>query len=154
VWLRCGSATTLIVLRHADRPSTGQDVLTPEGAARAQELVHLCQKAGVVAVYGSETNRARDTAAPLAAALGLTPEVYAPKDVSGVVSRIFADHRGRTVVVVGHSNTVPLIIEAAGGPKVPDLADDEFDNVFVLTVGPRRFGRASLVQLQYGAASP
>jgi len=153
-WLRCGPETTLIVLRHADRPTSGQDALTPEGVARAQELLHVAEKVGVAAIYRTDTNRSRDTATPLANALGLTPVVYGAADVSGVVSQIFAGHRGQTVVVVAHSNTVPLIIQEAGGPTVPEIADGEFDNLFLVTVCRCRSGRATLVNLQYGAASP
>ena len=153
-WLRCGPETTQIVLRHAVRPTSGPDALTLEGAARAQELVHVARKVTVAAIYRSDANRSRDTATPLADALGLTPVVYGAADVSGVVSQIFADHRGQTVVVVGHSNTVPLIIAEAGGPTVAEIAADEFDNLFVLTVCRCRGSRATLVNLQYGAASP
>lgn len=153
-WFRCGPATTLLIVRHADRPITGEDALTPAGVTRAQALAHVGAKAAVAAVYRSNTNRARDTAAPLAAALSLTPVIYPTSDVAGVVSQVFADHRGETVAIVGHSNTVPLIIAEAGGPALPDIAEDEFDNLFVLTVCRCRLGAATLVNLQYGAPSP
>lgn len=153
-WYRCGSSTTMIVLRHADRPTTGEDALTAAGLVRAQALAHAGAKAGVAAVYHSDTIRTRDTATPLATALGLTPVVYPPSDVAGVVSQVFADHRGETVVVVGHSNTVPQIIEQAGGPTLPEIDETEFDNLFVLTICQCRRGRATLANLQYGAPSP
>lgn len=152
-WFRCGPATTFLIVRHADREGAS-DALNPLGVARAQELVHVGQKAGMVAIYHSDTNRARDTAAPLATALGITPVVYPPADTAALVDDIFADHRGETVLVVGHSNTVPQVIEAAGGPSIPNIDDQEFDNLFVLTVCRCRRGPATLVNLQYGAQSP
>jgi broad specificity phosphatase PhoE len=148
----CGPDTTLIVLRHADRPASGQDELTPQGVARARELVHVLRKARVTAIYRTETNRSRDTAAPLATVLGLTPEPYT--DVPGLVSRIFARHRGKTVLVLAHSNTVPLLISRACGPTLPDVAENEYDNLFLVTVGDCPGGIATLVNLQYGAPSP
>jgi hypothetical protein len=147
-----GPDTTLIVLRHADRPASGQDELTLAGAARARELVHVLRKAKVAAIYRTDTNRSRDTAAPLAQELGLTPVIYT--DVSAVVSRIFAHHRGKTVLVVAHSNTVPLIIHRACGPTLPDIGEDEYDNLFLVTVGKCPGRKATLVNLQYGAPSP
>jgi len=152
-WLRCGTATTLLVLRHADRLEN-QDVLTPEGLARAQELVHVGQKAGIVAIYRSDTDRARDTAVPLATALGITPVMYPSNDVAALVNSIVADHRGEKLLIVGHSNTVPQIIAAAGGPSLPDIETGEFDNLFVLTACRCWCGRPTLVNLQYGALSP
>jgi broad specificity phosphatase PhoE len=152
-WWRCGGSTTLIVLRHADRAGA-QDALTAEGLARAQTLVHMCEKAGVVAIYHSDTERTRLTAAPLAAALGLTPVELPATDIAGLANHIRANHPGRTVLVVGHSNTVPQLISAMGGPVIPDLADDEFDNLFVLEVCRCRWWPALLVNLQYGEPSP
>jgi broad specificity phosphatase PhoE len=87
-------------------------------------------------------------------ATGLMPIVYAANDVDPLVASIFADHRGEKVLVVGHSNTVPDIIEAAGGPALPDIDDGEFDNLFVLTVCRCDRRRVTLLNLQYGAASP
>jgi broad specificity phosphatase PhoE len=152
-WWFCGRPTTLLILRHADRDA-GVDALNAAGVARAQELAHVAEKSGIVAIYRSNTNRARDTAAPLATALAMTPVVYSANDASALVAEIFADHRGEKVLVVGHSNTVPDIIQGAGGPSLPDIDDREFDNLFVLTVYSCGRGRTSLVNLQYGALSP
>lgn len=152
-WMWCGTTTTLLIVRHADRQE-GSDALSAAGVTRAEALAHAAQFAGPAAIYHSDTTRTRDTAAALAATVGLTPIVYPAGDAAGVVARIFADHRGQTVVVVGHSNTVPLIVDAAGGPSIPDLDDGEFDRLFVLTVCRCRRGAARLLSLQYGAPSP
>lgn len=152
-WFRCGPATTLLIVRHADRQGA-DDALNPAGVARAQELIHVGQKAAIVAIYHSDTIRARDTATPLAAALGITLVQYPSTETAALVDDIFADHRGEAVFVVGHSNTVPQIVEAAGGPSLPNIDDEEFDNLFVLTACRCRRGEATLVNLQYGAISP
>jgi broad specificity phosphatase PhoE len=153
-WWRCGQpATTLLIVRHADRQGSA-DALSDLGVQRAQELIHVGERAGVVAIYRSNTIRARDTAAPLASALGLTPVEYVAGETGPLAASILADHRGESVLVVGHSNTVPQIIAAAGGPAVADIPDTEFDNLFVLTVCRCRRGPATLVNLQYGAPSP
>lgn len=153
VWWWCwGPTTTLLVVRHADRLAT--DALSPLGVARAQVLVHVVEKAGISAIYVSDTDRARQTAAPLATALGLTPVELAAADVTALVNDIFTNHRGQTVLVVGHSNTVPQIIAAAGGPALAGIPDNEFDNLFVLTLCRCRWLSARLTHLQYGAVSP
>lgn len=149
----CNRQTMLLIVRHADREA-GADALTLAGEARATALVHTLEKARVVALYHSDTNRARDTAAPLAAALGLTPNAYPPADASGVVNAILDAHRGENIVIVGHSNTVPALIRAAGGPSLPDLEEREFDDLFIVSVCACQLGEARLVHLQYGAPSP
>jgi broad specificity phosphatase PhoE len=151
--LRCGEATTLVLVRHADRDGS-RDALTADGVARSRALLHAVEKLGLAAVYHSDTVRARDTAVPLASALALATREHPAADVAGLLRDIFEQHRGQRVLVVGHGNTVPQIIAAAGGPELPDIAHDEFDDLFVLTT--RRCGRrgTELSRLQYGEPSP
>jgi hypothetical protein len=55
------------------------------------------------------------------------------------------------VLVVGHSNTVPKIIAALGGPQMPEICETQFGNLFVLEPAP---AGARLVRSLYGAADP
>jgi hypothetical protein len=75
-------------------------------------------------------------------------------DVAPLVASILAHHRGEKVLVIGHSDTVPNIIKAAGGPALPSIDGEEFDNLFVLTLCRCGWRRVTLLNLQYGAASP
>jgi broad specificity phosphatase PhoE len=152
-WFRCGPATTLLIVRHADRVE-GVDALTPAGIVRSQELVHVAEKSGLVAIYRSDTERALATAEPLATALGVTPVVYPATDIAGLVATIFSQNTGRTVLIVGHGNTVPQIITAVGGPTLPDIDALEFDNLFVVSICQCWRRSARVANLQYGAPSP
>lgn len=145
--------TTIIVVRHADRAGTA-DSLSAAGAERAKTLIHVTERANVKAIYHSDTRRTRDTVTPLAAALGIKPVEYPAKEVDALAKRILRDHAGQTVVVVGHSNTVPLIIAAAGGPAMEDLSEAEYDRLFILHAEPCNKGKATLVEIEYGSASP
>ena len=147
------SPTTVLVVRHADRDGD-KDALTPAGAARAQQLAHVASKAGVSAIYCTKTARTRKTADPLATTLKLAPVELEPKDTAGLVKQILADQKGKTVLVVGHSNTVPAIIAGLGGPKLPDLAETDFDDLYVVTIGSGSPAEVSVASLQYGAATP
>jgi broad specificity phosphatase PhoE len=146
--LRRRVPTTLVVVRHADRAGS-EDALSAAGRQRAEALAHALGAERLAAIYTSDTRRARDTAAPLARVLGLTPRVRPARDTSSLVSEIFSEHRGKRVLVVGHGNTVPQIIAAAGGPALPDLPENEFDHLFVMTGGVP-WGRTELVHLRYG----
>lgn len=154
-WVWCwGTPTTVLLIRHADRIA-GQDALSSTGQTRAQELVHVLQKASLSAIYHTEAARTEQTAAPLATALGITPVEIPAANTSQLVDDIRTHHYGHTVLVVGHSNTVPEIIAALGGPAVPIIADNEFDNLFVLTLCRCRWwATTKLVTLQYDAVSP
>jgi broad specificity phosphatase PhoE len=147
-WFCRGTPTTILLVRHADRPVSGEDALTPTGTTRAQELVHVARKSDLRAVYRTNTNRSRDTATPVATAVGLTPVTYDANDVAGVISMVLADHRGETVLVVGHSDTVPQIITQAGGPSLPNIAGNEFDDLFVVTIPRCRCGKVAVAKLE------
>lgn len=141
--------TTVIVLRHAERFAEGADPgLTAEGEARAQRLAQLLARQRLAAIYVSDTMRSQSTAAPLAAAAGLTPIIRPARDIEGVLEEIGERHVGRTVVIVGHSNTVPQFVSRlTRGEFTSPLADDEFDAIFIVTV--TRFGPPSVTTLRY-----
>jgi broad specificity phosphatase PhoE len=151
--LGCAAPTTLLVVRHADRAGR-DDALSPEGQIRAAALARTLAKSELNAIYHSDTRRTRDTATPLAHALGLTPTVRPAAEVTSLVREIFSAHRGERVLVVGHGNTVPQIIAAAGGPELPDIAENEFDNLFLLTDCGCFARSANLVHLRYAVDAP
>ncbi|MCW8935548.1 MAG: histidine phosphatase family protein [Gammaproteobacteria bacterium] len=150
-WWYCFSITTIIFVRHADRDGDN-DALTQAGTDRASELLHVAEKAGITAIYHSGANRTRLTVTPLSNALGVAMTEIA--DPQMTIDDIFSNHRGQTVIVAGHSNTVPQMIELAGGPAMPNISHNEYDNLFVLTHGYRWFVSTKLLNLQYGEESP
>lgn len=140
--------TTVIVVRHAEKVADGSKdpALAPEGEARAARYAAEFGGAGLAAVYATPFRRTRDTAAPVAAAAGVAVVEADPKDVAGLVELIEDEHRGATVFVVGHSNTIGPIVQALGGEAPAEVADTEYDNVFIVTVP--RFGPVSTLRLR------
>jgi broad specificity phosphatase PhoE len=131
----------VFVVRHAERAdggaATGQmgapadPALSAAGEARAAKLAALLADAGVKAIFTTEFRRTLDTGKPLAGKLGLTVQSMPARDTGALVQKIKTAHAGDVVLIVGHSNTVPDIIKALGGPDVK-VGDDEYDNLFVL----------------------
>ncbi len=146
-----GTQTTILLVRHADRQGSA-DALSTAGTARAQELARVLAKSGISAIYTSEAIRTKQTAAPTASRLGITPVGVQAADVTRLVSSIRSTNLGQTVLVVGHSNTLPQIIAKFGGPAIV-IGENEFDNLYVLTLCCR-WQSVKLTNLQYGAASP
>ena len=142
----------VIVVRHAEKADQTPDTpLSPKGRARAKALADLLRGAGVTHVITSEYRRSRETAAPLATALGLTVEQVPARDLPALVARLRALDPTSIVVVVGHSNTIPPMLTVLGWPNTLDLHEGDYDNVFVLAPHPGQ--RASMVRLKYGQAS-
>jgi broad specificity phosphatase PhoE len=145
--------TTVVLVRHAEKElSTIADPpLTQDGEVRAERLAQLFGKVRGVgkleAIYVSDTRRSQQTAAPLAAQARLQPVIVPGADVRGLANHAMHDHRGGTVLIVGHSNTIPEIIERISGIQVPPIADEEFDSIYIVSVPT--LGKASLVRLEY-----
>ncbi len=150
IYWYCTTTTTIIFVRHADRDGSN-DALTANGVTRANELVHVAERSGTTAIYHSGANRTRLTATPLANALGITMNQIASS--TQTIDHIFNNHSGETVVVAGHSDTVPEMIGLAGGPTLPHITSTEYDNLFVLSRCNCFTGPTKLVNLQYGAPS-
>ena len=132
--------TTVILVRHAEKatdPGLEDPPLSAEGAARSRSLASVLASSGVSVIYTTPYERTRQTAAPLAAALSLTPvEVKAGATYANdLAARIRAEHSGDTVLVVGHSNTTQDVIRALGIEDAPAIAESEFDYLFIVTIG-------------------
>lgn len=144
---------TLYIVRHAEKNTimAGNDPpLTGAGLARARALLHTLGDAGIRAIYVTPWLRNRQTALPLATALGESLTVV--DDVAETIRCLRSDHWGHAVLVVGHSNTVPRIIEALTGQSIPPFAEGEVDRIYLVTL--HRGGRSELVGLRFGEPSP
>ena len=117
------------VVRHLHTPEGERDPdLTAEGQRQARLLAEMLASARPAAIYVSRYKRTAQTAAPLAERLGLTPIVYDPADTPALVARVRA---GPTpALVVGHSNTVPDIVEQLGGTRPGPLVHEDFGDVW------------------------
>jgi broad specificity phosphatase PhoE len=149
--------TLVVLVRHAEKAAAPADdpPLDSAGTARAQALRVALADAGVQHVIATPRRRTSDTARPLTEARGLTAELVpltAGASHVAAVAQAVRRQAGRVVLVVGHSNTIPAIIGALGGPRMADLCDAEHAKLFVLALSPD--GRASLVRSQYGPADP
>lgn len=124
------------VVRHAEKATTpaGDPTLTAAGEARAQSLADKLGEKSIVAVYSTDTTRTQRTAAPLAAKVGLAVQSYSVTE--DLVQHVLTTPKGKVVVIVGHSNTVPQIITAFGATLPPEIAsgipEDQYDNLYML----------------------
>ena len=60
-----------------------------------------------------------------------------------------ASHKGKIILVVGHSNTLPALIAALGASKnVPPIAENEYDNIYLISIP--WFGKTKTIRLRYG----
>jgi len=159
---RATETTTVMLVRHAEKAAAGDPEfagasatdppLTAAGRARADALAQTLAEAGVTAVYASQFQRTQLTVRPLAEALGLEVQQFPAADVAGIAELVTREHAGGVVVIAGHSNTVPALVEALGAGAVAPIEESwEYDNLYVVSIDGG--GSARVVTLKFGAPS-
>lgn len=120
-------AQTFILVRHAEKEATGTDPnLTKEGEARALSLAKLLEMQKIDAIYSTNFNRTKNTVKPLADAKGLTIRTDEP-DLSSLKG---------TIVICGHSNTIPqLANKLIGKEEFKNFDDKDFGNILIIKDG-------------------
>ena len=143
--------TTVILVRHAEKSvPLGDHPLSREGFSRARELARVLGDAKIEAIYATNYVRTQQTVKPLAERLRLPVTNLPTTDqyVMDLLDRIRIDHAGQTVVVASHRLTLPLIIEALGASPIPEIAEEQFDRMYVVTITPD--GGVTMTTLRYG----
>ena len=120
---RVHPVTTVLIVSHAEKgilpPS--DPPLSPEGLVRAQTLVHVLGLTRSKAIFATEILNTQETVEPLASQLGLTVIEVSANDIEGLVDQRKADYSSEVVVIAGHSNTIPQIIEKFGGNSIEPI---------------------------------
>jgi broad specificity phosphatase PhoE len=148
--------TIVVIVRHAEKAAepANDPPLTAVGTERAKALAATLKDSKVGAVLHTPTTRTRDTARPVAELFGLTPQVLplGPATThADAVAAAVKEHAGKTVVVVGHSNTIMNYIAALGGPRRGELCDHQYDGLYTVVIA---HGEATLVEGRYGPPNP
>ncbi|HEY0144137.1 MAG TPA: phosphoglycerate mutase family protein [Thermoanaerobaculia bacterium] len=153
--LHAGDATTILIVRHAEAdqtPEVKDPALTAAGQKRAEALAEVARNANVGVVYTTQFRRTKDTAAPLRKLVEI-PLAESPvaretiaQQTTDLAQRIAKQHAGQTVLIVGHSNTVPIFVEALSGVKVPAIAHEEHDRIYIVVIDD---GKARVIAAKY-----
>lgn len=100
------------------------------------------------AVYATEFKRTQQTGAPLAEAAGITVTVIRKADRADLLARVRAVGPGGRILIVGHSDTVPGIVQELSGMAVDGINENEFDNLYEVVF--ESDGRTHMVRSKYG----
>jgi 2,3-bisphosphoglycerate-dependent phosphoglycerate mutase len=128
--------TTFILVRHAEKSneSNADPDLSPEGKARVEKLAALLRDTRIDAVYTTNYKRTRNTVVPIAEAKGLQLKTYEPLKAD-VLNDILSNAPGSTVLISGHSNTIPWTANwLIGKDELKNFTDSEYDNLLIISV--------------------
>lgn len=130
-------ATVFVVVRHAEKVIDGSrdPPLDSAGQVRALSLATRLRGRDVVAVYATDYRRTRQTARPVAQAHGIEVITYdAAVPAAAFVAQLLQDQAGGTVLIVGHSNTVPDIVSALCRCEVAPIDESDYGNLYEVSI--------------------
>lgn len=144
------SSGTIFIVRHAERASQDRDSpLSSDGQARAECLAKVLADANVKAVFTTEFQRTQQTAAPLAQQQHITATKIQANDVNAAAQKAEQAAAEGNVLVVAHSNTIAQLISGLGVHQQVNIADADYDWLFVVRTGPQ----PQLMKLHYCPAT-
>lgn len=132
-------ARRFVVVRHAEKETgaaaPADPALVEAGRQRAMRLADWLEHSPLVAVYATPYRRTHDTALPTARMHGLPVTRYDPRQpADALADSLRASHPHGTVLVVGHSNTVPAIASALCGCEVAPMNEDDYAHRYIVEV--------------------
>jgi broad specificity phosphatase PhoE len=127
--------TTFILVRHAEKGTDGDDPdLKPEGHDRAKRLAAMLKNASVSAVYSTRYNRTKNTVSPVAREKGFEVQTYESLKANEL-DALIGKHAGQTILIGGHSNTIPQIANLlTGKEEFKNFADTDYGNLLIISV--------------------
>ena len=151
-------AALVVIARHGEKTDSSHDApLSAAGELRAAALARAVADTRLDAVFVTEFVRTQRTGAPAAAARGLKERVIPVRGDSiaharAVVAALRRERPGAAVLVVEHSNTIPAIIAALGGPGGVKVCRLEYSTLFVLILDHGH--RPRLLRSSFGEVDP
>ncbi|TXB62902.1 SixA phosphatase family protein [Phaeodactylibacter luteus] len=143
------------LVRHAEKADDGSSnpPLNAKGEARAKALQEMLSGAGIDAIYTTPYLRNTSTVQPLADSIGLPAQEYDPNlDLVTLIDSLRAAHPGERVLICGHSNTVPGMLNVlAGRNRYEQLGEMEYDFLFLAAVPPT--GPAAISMVTFSPAT-
>ena len=133
--------TTYYLIRHAEKDRTDKSNRNPnlneKGLERAKKWATYFKNIDLDAVYATKYNRTQQTAKPTADSKNLKIIDYNPNKM---YDSVFQENtRGKTVLIVGHSNTTPVFANKILGEKKYEwMKDDDNSSLYIVTISDNK----------------
>lgn len=130
------SSFEIYIVRHAEKAETEVDnrdpLLSECGQQRAEALVNWFAHKNIQTIYATQYQRTQLTGRPLAEDRDLRVEEYDASDSQFIAETVLA--RQQNTLIVGHSNTAPVIANLIAGTELELLDESEFDRLYQIRV--------------------
>ena len=128
------NTSNIIIVRHAEKDTGNNPALTEAGMKRAQKLSSLFAGMKPDEIYSTPYVRTRQTVTPWAKEIAVEITEYNPKDMVQFVEYL-QGLKGKTVLIAGHSNTNPQLVNLLiNEEKYKNLDDMDYETIFIITI--------------------
>lgn len=129
--------TTYYLIRHAEKDrsdnSNKNPNLTEKGNERAKKWANTFKNIAFDAIYSTNYNRTKQTVKPTAESKNIPIKIYNPKKLYGATFQ--KETKGKTILVVGHSNTTPLFVnKILNNDSYKEIEDNNNANLYIVTI--------------------
>jgi len=150
--INTNSKTTIYLVRHGEKEKGDDPLLTDAGNQRSGDLMRVLKNKKIQHIYVTQYRRTQMTADSLRIQFGIdTVHYLADTTGTDLLEKIKEHHDfGKSILVIGHSNTLGFIIKKLGIPEksIPEIADNEFDYLFIVELTK---DGATLIIKKFGA---
>ena len=131
------TTSTYFLIRHAEKVRVDSTDVNPDlnerGYQRTENWKKILQHVSFDAIYSTDYNRTLKTVAPIAKTSNLELILYDPLKVDYQLFQ--TKNKGKNVLIVGHSNTIPQFVNALiKQQKYPEIDDAEFSHLYMITI--------------------
>jgi len=128
----------IFLVRHAEKQVDGtrDPSLTKAGQQRAKNLIPILNDKNISSVYSTDYKRTIQTAKPLADEIGTNVKIYDPDKLNQFAKEIMS--LNESILVVGHSNTTPALVELLGGESLGKMTESEYSLIYLLKVSENK----------------
>ena len=121
-----------ILVRHAEKQSGDDPMLTDEGEIRARNLAKLIEGLEDFSVYSSDYKRTKATVAPIINQYNKELNIYDPRKL-GDFANTLRESKNATFLIAGHSNTTPQLANKLCNCDVfPAIDESDYTNIYVV----------------------
>lgn len=142
--------TTFILVRHAEKANDGtrNPPLNEDGKTRSANLAEMLASQEIAALYSTPFKRTQETLQPIADMKSLEVQSYDPYAKGEWLATLAEKHAGGTVVISGHSNTIPSLANALlGNETFSQFDESDYSNLIIIVAS--EVGKGTLVRLKF-----
>ncbi|HFC00993.1 MAG TPA: hypothetical protein ENJ53_09340 [Phaeodactylibacter sp.] len=140
--------TTIILVRHAEKMKDKKDPdLTFQGLERAERLAQILRPIRLNHVFSTKYRRTQQTATPTALSKELTIEDYNPRALNDFGKMILENYKGQNILVVGHSNTTPELLNFfLKETVVESISESDYGNLYIINIDSNQNAKGVLLR--------